>query len=128
MVLSLNPSHQVPNTARTELTPEQVGHLRHFANLLGQQSNDWSFMQGKGLGQDDFGGYRFQLAYMTYAMALALCAPIAGGPRSLQTAVRKSDREDVASRSVDLLEGRQPRWRRLQRAPVIEISSSSTIR
>ena len=28
-------------------------------------------MQGKGLGQDDFGGYRFQLAYMTYAMALA---------------------------------------------------------
>jgi hypothetical protein len=71
MALSLNPGHQVPDTARTELTPEQVGHLRHFANLLGQQSNDWSFMQGKGLGQDDFGGYRFQLAYMTYAMALA---------------------------------------------------------
>jgi hypothetical protein len=70
MALSLNPGPQVPDTARTELTPEQVGHLRHFANLLGQQSNDWSFMQGKGLGQDDFGGYRFQLAYMTYAMAL----------------------------------------------------------
>jgi hypothetical protein len=62
---------QVPDTARTELTPEQVGHLRHFANLLAQPSNDWSFMQGKGLGQDDFGGYRCQLAYMTYAMALA---------------------------------------------------------
>ncbi|MGO2111614.1 MAG: hypothetical protein ACTH31_08380 [Pseudoclavibacter sp.] len=27
-------------------------------------------MQGKGVGQDDFGGYRFQLAYMTYALAL----------------------------------------------------------
>jgi hypothetical protein len=28
-------------------------------------------MQGKGTGQDDFGGYRFQLAYMAYALALA---------------------------------------------------------
>ena len=28
-------------------------------------------MQGKRLGQDDFGGHRFQLAYMTHAMALA---------------------------------------------------------
>jgi hypothetical protein len=37
----------------------------------GQQSNDLSFMHGKRLGQDDFGGHRFQLAYMTYAMALA---------------------------------------------------------
>jgi len=27
-------------------------------------------MQGKGTGQDDFGGYRFQLAYMAYALAL----------------------------------------------------------
>jgi hypothetical protein len=44
MALSLNPGDQVPDTARAELTPEQVGHLRHFANLLGQQSNDWSFM------------------------------------------------------------------------------------
>jgi hypothetical protein len=27
-------------------------------------------MQGKGFGQDDFGGYRFQLAYLAYAAAL----------------------------------------------------------
>ncbi|HEX4251258.1 MAG TPA: hypothetical protein VH008_25585 [Pseudonocardia sp.] len=55
---------------RAELSAEQVGHLRHFENLLAQQPNDWSLMQGKGMGQDDFGGYRFQLAYMTYALAL----------------------------------------------------------
>jgi hypothetical protein len=59
------------NTAHRELSREQVGHLRHFANLLNQPLNDWSLMQGKGFGQDDFGGYRFHLAYMTYAMALA---------------------------------------------------------
>lgn len=58
------------DSARIELSAEQVGHLRHFANLLAQPPNDWSFMQGKATGQDDFGGYRFQLAYMTYALAL----------------------------------------------------------
>ncbi|WP_241032588.1 hypothetical protein [Rhodococcus pseudokoreensis] len=52
------------------LTPEQLGHLRHFDNLSRQLPNDWSSMQGKGVGQDDFGGLRFQLAYMTYALAL----------------------------------------------------------
>lgn len=52
------------------LTAEQIGHLRHFDNLSRQLPNDWSLMQGKGIGQDDFGGYRFQLAYMAYALAL----------------------------------------------------------
>lgn len=53
------------------LSDRQVGHLRHFANLSRQPVNDWSLMQGRGAGQDDFGGYRFQLAYMAYASALA---------------------------------------------------------
>lgn len=53
------------------LTDRQAGHLRHFANLSRQLPNDWSLMQGRGTGQDDFGGYRFQLAYMAYALALA---------------------------------------------------------
>ncbi|MGY4103481.1 linalool dehydratase/isomerase domain-containing protein [Nocardia sp. R16R-3T] len=52
------------------LTSEQLGHLRHFDNLSRQLPNDWSLMQGKANGQDDFGGYRFQLAYMAYALAL----------------------------------------------------------
>lgn len=52
------------------LSDRQSGHLRHFANLSRQPANDWSSMQGRGTGQDDFGGYRFQLAYMAYALAL----------------------------------------------------------
>jgi len=55
----------------TTLDREQLGHLRHWDNLSRQQPNDWSLMQGKGYGQDDFGGYRFQLAYMVYGLALA---------------------------------------------------------
>jgi len=42
----------------------QLGHLRHFDNLSRHLPNDWALMQGKGQGQDDFGSYRFQLAYM----------------------------------------------------------------
>ena len=53
------------------LDAEQVGHVRHFANLARQPQNDWSGMKGRSTGQDDFGGYRFQLAYMMYALALA---------------------------------------------------------
>lgn len=52
------------------LNSEQTGHLRHWDNLSRLQPNDWSLMQGKGVGQDDFGGYRFQLAYMIYGLAL----------------------------------------------------------
>lgn len=48
----------------------QVGHLRHFANLARLDTNDWSGMKGRSTGQDDFGGYRFQLAYMMIALAL----------------------------------------------------------
>ena len=57
--------------ASTPLSDRQAGHLRHFANLSRRPVNDWSGMQGRGTGQDDFGGYRFQLAYMAYAIALA---------------------------------------------------------
>jgi Linalool dehydratase/isomerase len=53
------------------LDDRQAGHLRHFANLSRRPINDWSLMHGRGTGQDDFGGYRFQMAYMAYAMALA---------------------------------------------------------
>ena len=38
------------------LDARQLGHLRHFDNLSRQFPNDWSLMQGKGTGQDDFGG------------------------------------------------------------------------
>jgi hypothetical protein len=55
----------------TALTREQLGHIRHIDNLSRQLPNDWSLMQTKDVGQMDFGGYRFQLSYMAYALALA---------------------------------------------------------
>ncbi|MDY0749015.1 hypothetical protein SNE35_31240 [Paucibacter sp. R3-3] len=48
----------------------QRGHVRHFDNLSRLPPNDWSLMGGRSIGQDDFGAYRFQLAYMAYAVAL----------------------------------------------------------
>jgi hypothetical protein len=56
--------------ANDTLDAQQAGHLRHFENLSLQAPNDWSLMKGRGHGQDDFGGYRFQLAYMAYALAI----------------------------------------------------------
>ncbi len=66
--------NRAPGSMRQGITGrldvEQLGHLRHIDNLSRQQPNDWSLMQGRGTSQDDFGGYRFQLAYMAYALAL----------------------------------------------------------
>lgn len=53
------------------LDREQLGHLRHWDNLSRRLPNDWSLMHGKGVGQDDFNAYRFQLATMIYGLALA---------------------------------------------------------
>ena len=53
------------------LDEKQLGHLRHRDNLSRQLPHDWSSVQGKGAGEDDFGSYRFQLAFMIYGLALA---------------------------------------------------------
>lgn len=71
------------------LTAEQVGHLRHFDNLSRQQVNDLSLMQGKGVGQEDFGGYRFQLAYMTYALALTHLHRLPAAPGLFQPIIKR---------------------------------------
>ena len=49
----------------------QLGHIRHIENLSLQLENDWSHMMGRNPLQEDFGAFRFQLAYMAYALALA---------------------------------------------------------
>jgi hypothetical protein len=58
-------------TTASVLDEAQLGHLRHWDNLSRQLPHDWSLMHGKGAGEDDFGSYRFQLAYMVYGLALA---------------------------------------------------------
>jgi hypothetical protein len=58
-------------TSTRGLTREQLGHIRRIQGLAALPTNDWSGMQNRSTGQDDFGGYRFQLAYGAYALALA---------------------------------------------------------
>jgi hypothetical protein len=53
------------------LDPKQLGHLRHIRNLSAQPDNDWSNMAAARPMQEDFGAYRYQLAYMFLALALA---------------------------------------------------------
>jgi hypothetical protein len=73
----------------TTLTADQLGHLRHFDNLSRQLPNDWSLMQGKGTNQEDFGGYRFQLAYMAYALALTHRHRLSAAPGLFQPMLRR---------------------------------------
>ena len=72
-----------------QLTTEQLGHLRHFDNLSRQLPNDWSLMQGKGTRQEDFGGYRFQLAYMAYALALTHRHRLPAAPGLFQPTIQR---------------------------------------
>ncbi|MFD9701610.1 hypothetical protein [Lentzea sp. NPDC059081] len=71
------------------LDAEQLGHLRHFDNLSRLLPNDWSLMQGKGHGQDDFGAFRFQLAYMAYALALTHVHRLPAAPGLFQPAMQR---------------------------------------
>lgn len=52
------------------LDPLQVGQVRRILNLAALLPDDWSGMMGRSSLQEDFGALRFQLAYMSYALAL----------------------------------------------------------
>lgn len=53
------------------LNDMQAGSLRRIFQLADQLRDDWSGMMGRSTHQEDFGSLRFQLAYMSYALALA---------------------------------------------------------
>lgn len=57
-----------------ESTPEldslQAGALKRILDLADRLPDDWSGMLGRTTLQEDFGALRFQLAYMSYALAL----------------------------------------------------------
>jgi hypothetical protein len=65
---------QSANRLRHEDVPAlddlQAGHIRHIDNLSRQAVNDWRHMMGRRAMQEDYGAYRYQLAYMAYALAL----------------------------------------------------------
>ncbi|WP_051735652.1 hypothetical protein [Streptomyces sp. NRRL B-3229] len=71
------------------LTAQQTGHLRHFDNLSRQLPNDWSLMQARTHGQDGFNAYRYQLAYMAYALALTHVHRLPAAPGLFQPAIQR---------------------------------------
>jgi hypothetical protein len=73
----------------TVLSDDQLDHIRHFDNLSRRLPHDWSLMDGKSVGQDDFGGYRFQLAYMVYALALTHRNRLPAAPGLFQPIVQR---------------------------------------
>src|SRR5437879_502279 len=64
------------DTSWVQQTPElddlQTGAIRRITSLSRQLSGDWSGMMGRDIVlSEDFSALRFQLAYMSYALALA---------------------------------------------------------
>jgi len=72
------------------LSKEQLGHLRHWDNLSRLQKNDWSMMQTRSNGQENsFSGYRFQLAYMIYGLALTHRHRLPAAPGVFQPTIQR---------------------------------------
>ncbi|KAL4752793.1 hypothetical protein BDW72DRAFT_211445 [Aspergillus terricola var. indicus] len=53
------------------LTRDQIASIRHIGNLARQLKGDWTHMMGGSDMNDGFGAFRYQLAYMFYALALS---------------------------------------------------------
>jgi hypothetical protein len=53
------------------LSDKEIGHVRWMVKLAQQPPGDWSYMGGAEEGQEWLEAYRYQLAFMTYALALA---------------------------------------------------------
>ncbi|MBS1870278.1 MAG: hypothetical protein JSS99_11505 [Actinobacteria bacterium] len=59
------------SAATQGLDRAQLGHIRRIEALSKQLRNDWSGMESRVTAQDDFGAFRFQLAFGAWALALA---------------------------------------------------------
>jgi hypothetical protein len=53
-----------------EMDRFQTGHIRHIENIAHQLPNDWAHMGTRLSWQENFEAYRYQLAYMAYAVGL----------------------------------------------------------
>jgi hypothetical protein len=60
-----------PKVSAPMLSDEQVGSIRHIDNLSRLPRGDWHHMTGPLPLQEDFNAYRYQIGYMSLALALA---------------------------------------------------------
>lgn len=72
-----------------ELSSLQLGHLRHFANLAELPDHDWKHMMGRRPFQEDFGAFRFQVAYMGYALGVTHYQHLPAAPAVFQATFEK---------------------------------------
>lgn len=63
-------SSQVKASDYPSLSGKELGHVQWLVKLAQQPPGDWSFMGGMEEGQEGLEAYRYQLGYMTYALAL----------------------------------------------------------
>lgn len=56
---------------RSKLDAKQIGSLRQIENIAGQLDGEWTLMGGRCGLQEDFGAFRYQMAYAGVALALA---------------------------------------------------------
>ncbi|KAL2674257.1 hypothetical protein Neosp_012708 [[Neocosmospora] mangrovei] len=68
---------------------KQVASMRHIGNLSRQLKGDWSNMMGGTDLNDGFGAYRFQLAYASYALALAHFHRLPAAPGAFQPTFKR---------------------------------------
>lgn len=62
------------------LSDEQLGHIRHITNLSRLPRGDWHHMAPAIPLQEDFNSYRYQLGYMSLALALGHVHRLPGAP------------------------------------------------
>jgi Linalool dehydratase/isomerase len=108
----------------------QVGHLRHISNLAHNLDGDWSHMGGMEAGQENPTSYRYQLAWMAYALGIAHFHRLPGAPGAFKNAyvnlMRKMLRYDVwgywehTSKSSSFLDPSLVELRQGWRDPVVK--------
>lgn len=100
-VSELGSAHRAaPDVSRFPiLDPLQLGHLRHIENLAAQPDGEWSKMGIPDPGQEWLDSYRYQLAQMAYALALAHYHRLPAAPavfrRTFDHLIRKMLRREV---------------------------------
>lgn len=73
MQAALAPEPPLPNATFSDelLTDKQVGSIRQIENIVSQLDGEWAMMGGRSGLQEDFGAYRFQLAFSGLTLALS---------------------------------------------------------
>jgi len=69
-LLAPPPSTPTGRVSPGHLDAEQIGSIRQIDNIVSQADGEWAMMGGRSGLQEDFGAFRFQLAYAGLALAL----------------------------------------------------------